>query len=564
MPENETPDTQPTMQQVAEKLDKGAEALNVAQEQLHGDVAQAMAKLSAHENDPTAHNGAVGGGASEAQVAAALAAHNSDPLAHGLDQPDSAMYQMIATAASNAVEDKIGSEDGQINFVAHASKHGKNGADPITPASIGAVADDDERLTDARTPKAHQHTLEDITGFTLGEGGEGGEGGDADSASLSIPEYVGQKVEAAISEHDASDSAHAALFENILVGNTSPIIGICRVATGGGAGLWFNVDESGNPVSPNTAYFDNNPVFGGIQRMIVDEQIMGKIPQFWVKDFTPTEGMFAGKPCKLISPGQKEGFRIHPAFMNNNAQIPYYLLGCFEATDEGGNPKKLGSRPGKKPFTNVNFDTMKTYCANRNVNGVSGFMLWDVYQWSALAMLMLTELATTDAQAILGRGNVDKTWDGKTDNSVNTDSQENHVPYRGFHAIYGNVWKMLDGVRADANKKTEIFKNDGTRAWIPTGYAMPPYTSGLTGWPVSMRTGYGDGYNFDDVFLPEIVTGTEGAATYADGFWGPVANGVCYQGGGWSYGSIAGPFCLYFHGPSSSAGINIGGRLAKI
>lgn len=561
MPENETPDTQPTMQQVAEKLDKGAEALNVAQEQLHGDVAQAMAKLSAHENDPTAHNGAVGGGASEAQVAVALAAHNSDPLAHGLDQPDSAMYQMIATAASNAVEDKIGSEDGQINFVAHASKHGKDGADPITPASIGAVADDDERLTDARTPKAHQHTLEDITGFTLGEGGEGG---DADSASLSIPEYVGQKVDAAISEHDASDSAHAALFENILVGNTSPIIGICRVATGGGAGLWFNVYESGNPVSPNTAYFDNNPVFGGIQRMIVDEQIMGKIPQFWVKDFTPTEGMFAGKPCKLISPGQKEGFRIHPAFMNNNAQIPYYLLGCFEATDEGGNPKKLGSRPGKKPFTNVNFDTMKTYCTNRNVNGVSGFMLWNVYQWSALAMLMLTELATTDAQAILGRGNVDKTWDGKTDNSVNTDSQENHVPYRGFHAIYGNVWKMLDGVRADANKKTEIFKNDGTRAWIPTGYAMPPYTSGLTGWPVSMRTGYGDGYNFNDVFLPEIVTGTEGAATYADGFWGPVANGVCYQGGEWHSGSVAGPFCLYFDGPSSYASISVGGRLAKI
>lgn len=489
MPENETPVTQPSMQEVAEKLDKGADALNQAQEQLGGDVSQALAKLKAHESDPTAHNGAVGGGASEAQVKAQLDAHNSDPLAHGLDKPDSPMYQMIAAAAGNAVEEKIGTEGGQISFVSHASKHSKDGADPISPASIGAVADDDVRLTDARTPTTHTHTLSDITDFTLGEGGEGGEGGDGEAPSLSIPEFVGQKVAAAVSAHDASDSAHAALFESILVGNTSPIIGICRVATGGGAGLWFNVDESGNPVSPNTAYFDNNPVFGGIQRMIVDDQIMGKIPQFWVKDFTPAEGMFAGKPCKLISPGQKEGFRIHPAFMNNNAQIPYYLLGCFEATDEGGNPKKLGSRPGKKPFTNVNFDTMKTYCANRNVNGVSGFMLWDVYQWSALALLMLTELATTDAQAILGRGNVDKPWDGKTNYSVNTDSQGNHTPYRGFHAIYGNVWKMLGGVRADANKKTEIFKNDGTRAWIATGFAMPPYTSGLTGWLVSMRTG---------------------------------------------------------------------------
>lgn len=560
MPENEIPDMQPTMQDVADKLDKGADALASAQEQLGGDVARALARLAEHEADSSAHGGAIGGGASASQIAEAVAAHNESPLAHGLDNPDSAMYQMIAAAAANAVNDKIGESDGQINLVAHAKTHAAGAADALTPADIGAVADNDDRLSDARDPKPHHHTMDDITGFSL----PGEEGGAEDGGTASISEFVEKKAKAAVSAHDSSESAHAALFENILVGNTSPIIGICRVATGGGAGLWFNIDEEGNPVSPNTAYFDNNPVFGGIRRMIVDDQIMGKIPQFWMKDFTPTEGMFAGKPCKLISPGQKEGFRIHPAFMHNNAQIPYYLLGCYEATDEGGNPKKLGSRPGKLPFVNVNFDTMKTYCANRNVNGVSGFMLWDVYQWSALTLLMLIELATTDAQSRLGRGNVDKTWDGKTSYAVNTDSLVNHVPYRGFHALYGNVWKMLDGVRADSNKKTEIFKNDGTRAWISTGFAMPPYSSGLTGWPVSMRSGKGDGYNFDDVFLPEVVTGAENSATYADGFWGPVANGVCYQGGNWHYGAHCGPFCLYFHGPSGHAHIAIGGRLAKI
>lgn len=559
MPENETPDMQPTMQDVASKLDKGADALATAQEQLGGDVAKALARLAAHETDSNAHGGAIGGGASASQITEAVTAHNEDPLAHGLDNPDSPMYQMISAAATNAVNDKIGDSDGQINLVAHAKTHATGGADALTPAEIGAVADDDERLTDARDPKPHKHTLDDITDLSLPGDEEG-----AGAGTASLPAYVAEKAEAAVAAHDSNESAHAALFENILVGNTSPIIGICRVATGGGAGLWFNIDEEGNPVSPNTAYFDNNPVFGGIQRMIVDNQIMGKIPQFWVKDFTPTEGMFAGKPCKLISPGQKEGFRIHPAFMHNNAQIPYYLLGCYEATDEGGNPKKLGSRPGKLPFVNVNFDTMKTYCANRNVNGVSGFMLWDVYQWSALTLLMLIELATTDAQSKLGRGNVDRSWDGTTNNAVNTDSQVNHVPYRGFHALYGNVWKMLDGVRADSNKKTEIFKNDGTRAWISTGFAMPPYTSGLTGWPVSMRSGKGDGYNFDDVFLPEVVTGAEGSGTYADGFWGPIANGVCYQGGYWSYGAYCGPFCLHFNDPSSHAYFTIGGRLAKI
>lgn len=38
---------------------------------------------------------------------------------------------------------------------AHASSHGSAGSDPITPASIGAVATNDSRLTDARTPTGH-------------------------------------------------------------------------------------------------------------------------------------------------------------------------------------------------------------------------------------------------------------------------------------------------------------------------------------------------------------------------------------------------------------------------
>jgi hypothetical protein len=37
----------------------------------------------------------------------------------------------------------------------HASRHATGGADPITPASIGAVATNDSRLTDSRTPASH-------------------------------------------------------------------------------------------------------------------------------------------------------------------------------------------------------------------------------------------------------------------------------------------------------------------------------------------------------------------------------------------------------------------------
>lgn len=37
----------------------------------------------------------------------------------------------------------------------HASRHATGGADPITPASIGAVATNDSRLADSRTPTNH-------------------------------------------------------------------------------------------------------------------------------------------------------------------------------------------------------------------------------------------------------------------------------------------------------------------------------------------------------------------------------------------------------------------------
>lgn len=37
----------------------------------------------------------------------------------------------------------------------HASSHASNGSDPITPASIGAVATNDSRLTNSRAPTSH-------------------------------------------------------------------------------------------------------------------------------------------------------------------------------------------------------------------------------------------------------------------------------------------------------------------------------------------------------------------------------------------------------------------------
>jgi len=44
---------------------------------------------------------------------------------------------------------------GSVTPAVHATSHAKGGADAITPTSIGAVASNDTRLSDARTPTAH-------------------------------------------------------------------------------------------------------------------------------------------------------------------------------------------------------------------------------------------------------------------------------------------------------------------------------------------------------------------------------------------------------------------------
>ena len=44
---------------------------------------------------------------------------------------------------------------GSVTPAVHAASHAKGGADAITPTSIGAVASNDTRLSDARTPTSH-------------------------------------------------------------------------------------------------------------------------------------------------------------------------------------------------------------------------------------------------------------------------------------------------------------------------------------------------------------------------------------------------------------------------
>ncbi|MDR1612597.1 MAG: hypothetical protein LBT97_07405, partial [Planctomycetota bacterium] len=61
-----------------------------------------------------------------------------------------------AVAATYATKTEVSTGLAGKAGLTHAPQHAAAGADPVTPAAIGAVATNDSRLSDARTPTAHK------------------------------------------------------------------------------------------------------------------------------------------------------------------------------------------------------------------------------------------------------------------------------------------------------------------------------------------------------------------------------------------------------------------------
>lgn len=361
--------------------------------------------------------------------------------------------------------------------------------------------------------------------------------------------------------HDASLTAHDALVKRITVGSLSPIIGICCVEEGGGSGLWFNIDAEGQPVSPPRSYFDYHPTYNALRRVLVDGQIMQEHRKFYYKAFEIASGPFKGRRGRLISPGQQEGFKPFPSFMSNGQEIDRWYCGTYAGTNEGGTPVKIGSRPGKAPIVNLNFPTMQQYCRNRNAGGVVGFDMWDIYQAAEIQLLALIEAATPDTQAVYGRGRVE------TDSAANVDALDvATASWRGHVGLWGNVWQMCAGLEVTTAGKVKLWKNDGSKEWVDTGFACPAYDGTNPAYMVKLKTGAGEGFDFDDIFFPETTTTNAALATIPDGFWGRngSAGNVLYLGADWSHGVRAGLFAAHVYDPASYAFAHLGCRLAKM
>lgn len=196
-----------------------------------------------------------------------------------------------------------------------------------------------------------------------------------------------------------------------------------------------------------------------------------------------------------VSPYPYNGFKLHPAFINqNNEEVDYYLEGAYEAslydvsaatyiTDDSQvadfNSDRLSSIAGVKPISGLTQNLTRANTELLANNRGAGWHNTTIQIDSADQLLMMIEFGTMNIQAALGNG-VTSVPDngsyncsaltgstsalgnasGRASETVVTKGSESttytangyvSVSWRGKENPYGNIWKFSQGLLVYGN-----------------------------------------------------------------------------------------------------------------
>ena len=330
------------------------------------------------------------------------------------------------------------------------------------------------------------------------------------------------------------------------------VIGIALLATGGGAGTWARIDESGAAKVTDASYFSAHATYGAIQDVTIDGQAMVKIPAFYVKAGTIASGVNAGKRAWWISDQPLPGFSLHPAFMDAGAPLAQFWVGKYQGIEESS---KLGSKAGFAPRVNIGLASLQTLASLRNVGGVTGFALWNYYQLQAIQLLMLIEMGGANSQALIGQGHVAGSGALNVDNPLVA-----QATWRGIVGLWGNIFQMVDGLQTDVSSKYKIWDKSGNKTYITTGQLAP---NANNAYPVTFSTDSGASHDLSIGFIPATADANASNGTTGDRF-SASQSAVAYHGDFYSSGASAGLFSLVVTSSTAGMSDNLGGRLAKV
>lgn len=327
-------------------------------------------------------------------------------------------------------------------------------------------------------------------------------------------------------------------------------------------------------------------------------------------------GYHLRKANYYISDKPKDGFKVHPAFYNEDGQeVDYVLMSAFEGSiyDTSANAYLLGdeqvmkeaedkfssiagARPASGYKQNLTRPNVETMAKNRGLGWHSlGIKIASMEQ-----LLMMIELGTMNTQTGIGQGVIGIPWETEPDKTcsyaavtgstsalgngtgqavktvtynggvatTNTNNGLTSISYRGVENFWGNIWKFVYGVNF-YYKAGEPFvgyickdfnyaelKKDGN--YESMGFSCPSKNGYIS------AMGYSE--NCDWVFFPSEVEGNSsvpvGDYYYQNNTWEGYR--IARLGGGWYYGSNAGGFNWYLADGVGYRVRDIGARLVYV
>ncbi len=334
---------------------------------------------------------------------------------------------------------------------------------------------------------------------------------------------------------------------------TGEIIGVVLIDTGVKGGGMAHIDEAGNTVaSPHTAWFDAQAPWAGVQDELIDGQFMVRIPKFYYRRGPVEAGEHAGRDAWWISTSPAPGFKVHPAFVLNGAEVDQFWYGKYQGYVADG---KLSSVPGVIPTRDRSITQFFDDGEARNVDGVHGFRMHHVNMVSAIQWLALIESGSFDSQGVFGEGRTSSSSPAAVDAADTAQAS-----YRGIIGAWGNIWMRCDGLRlgsGGAFERRGYESGSLTTGWASTGITRSSSSAHST---VTFK----NAGEVDDLFISESTASTGSSVTVPDY--------VVYSGDSGAYlyvcgGSSAGGPGLWSAGVAGSdmnTSTAFGSRLARV
>ena len=370
-----------------------------------------------------------------------------------------------------------------------------------------------------------------------------------------------------------------------------------------------------------TAYYgDNNYTEDGSngQVMVFQPKFYYKVVPLKLEKNTDSGiGYHLRKANYYVSSKPKTGFKLHPAFYDENGnEIDYILFSADEGSMFDVSAKAyvndnidesivyedgdlLCSVAGKKPIsglrkgigTKANLELM---AQNRG----SGWHLETIKATSANQLLMMIELGAMSTQEGIGQGVVSITGNtayncssltgstadlgngsGQATSTVNeiggtqtayTESGKLAVSYRGMENPWGNISKHIQGINIWGDGEM-----GGGQPYIANNFTFNESKHSDNYEPVGFTLPNGNGYisamgygseKYDWLFMPSEIGGTSALPVGDYIYVAPNLNGyrIIQQGGGCRSGDYAGGFYQIANGTVGDRSRGAGGRLVYI